>query len=73
LWPADRVLLCTDGLTDYVREEQIADLLAGHRRPEDDAKRLVDLALANGATDSVTVLLGDYWVRATHEPSDELT
>jgi serine/threonine protein phosphatase PrpC len=56
-----------------VREEQIADLLAGHRRPEDDAKRLVDLALANGATDSVTVLLGDYWVRATHEPSDELT
>jgi len=72
LWPADRVLLCTDGLTNYVREEQIADLLAGHRRPADDAKRLVDLALANGATDSVTVLLGDYWVRESQEPTDDL-
>jgi len=73
LWPADRLLLCTDGLTDCVREEQIADLLAGQRRPADDARRLVDLALANGATDSVTVLLGDYSVRGSHEPSDELT
>ena len=72
LWPADRVLLCTDGLTKYVREEQIADLLAGHRSPADDAKRLADLALANGATDSVTVVIGDYWVRGSQEPSDEL-
>src|SRR5262245_17761092 len=64
LWPADRLLLCTNGLTDYVREDQIADVLAGQRRPVDDAQRLVDIALQSGATDSVTVLLGDYWVRA---------
>ena len=67
LWPADRLLLCTNGLTDYLREDQIADVLAGQRRPADDAQRLVDLALANGATDSVTVLLGDYWIRASQE------
>jgi PPM family protein phosphatase len=67
LWPADRLLLCTNGLTDYLREDQIADVLAGHRRPADDAQRLVDLALANGASDSVTVLLGDYWVRVSQE------
>jgi serine/threonine protein phosphatase PrpC len=67
LWPADRLLLCTNGLTDYVREDQIADVLSGQRRPADDAQRLVDLALANGATDSVTVLLGDYWMRALQE------
>jgi serine/threonine protein phosphatase PrpC len=65
LWPADRVLLCTDGLTEVVRESQIADVLAGQRRPADDAQRLVDLAIANGATDSVTVLLGDYRMRST--------
>jgi len=64
LWPADRLLLCTNGLTDYVREDQIADVLAGQRRPADDAQRLVDVALQRGATDSVTVLLGDYRVRA---------
>jgi PPM family protein phosphatase len=67
LWPADRLLLCTDGLSNYLREDQIADVLAGQRRPADDTQRLVDLALANGATDSVTVLLGDYWIRASHE------
>jgi serine/threonine protein phosphatase PrpC len=67
LWPADRLLLCTNGLTDYVREDQIADVLAAQRRPADDARRLVDLALANGATDSVTVLLGDYWIRTSQE------
>jgi protein phosphatase len=60
LWPADRILLCTDGLTDTVREDQIADVLASQRRPSEDAMRLVNVALANGATDSVTVLLGDY-------------
>jgi protein phosphatase len=65
LWPADRVLLCTDGLTDSVREDQIAEVLASQRRPADDAKRLVDLAVANGANDSVTVLLGDYRIAAS--------
>jgi protein phosphatase len=64
LWPADRLLLCTNGLTDYVREDQIADVLAGQRKPADDAQRLVNVALERGATDSVTVLLGDYWVHA---------
>ena len=65
LWPADRVLLCTNGLTDVVREDQIADVLSAQRRPADDARRLVDLAIASGATDSVTVLIGDYNVRAS--------
>src|SRR5215470_1995545 len=32
LWPADRLLLCTDGLTNSVREDHIADILAGQRR-----------------------------------------
>src|SRR5262245_8519470 len=71
LWPADRLLLCTDGRTDYVREDQIAEVLSGQRRPADDARRLVDAALANGATDSVTVLLGDYWVRGASQEAPD--
>src|SRR5262245_43088112 len=71
LWPADRLLLCTNGLTDYVREDQIADVLAGQRKPADDAQRLVDVALERGATDSVTVLLGDYWVRGASQEAPE--
>jgi protein phosphatase len=63
LWPGDRVLLCTDGLTDVLREEQIADVLAGQRRAADECQRLVDLARAGGSADSVTVLLADYRIR----------
>ena len=72
LWPADRLLLCTDGLTESVRENVIADVLAAQRRPEEDAKRLVDLAVANGATDSVTVVLGDYRVQGSNEVSEQM-
>jgi protein phosphatase len=60
LSPADRLLLCTDGLTDVVTEDQIADALAGRRRPREDCLRLIDLAREAGGTDDVTVLLGDY-------------
>jgi protein phosphatase len=72
LWPADRLLLCTNGLTDVVGEEQISDVLASQRRPVEDARRLVDMALANGATDSVTVLLGDYRIRPSQAAPEHL-
>jgi len=72
LWPADRVLLCTNGLTDVVGEEQISDVLASQRKPADDARRLVDIALTNGATDSVTVLLGDYRIRPLQAAPEQL-
>ena len=72
LWAGDRVLLCTDGLIDVVREEQIADVLAAQRRPADECQRLVELARAGGATDDVTVLLADYNIRTPHTPSKPL-
>jgi protein phosphatase len=60
LWTGDRVLLCTNGLTDVVSEDRIADVLASQRRPIEECRRLVELALEAGAPDNVTVLLGDY-------------
>jgi protein phosphatase len=65
LWSGDRVLLATNGLTDALTEDQIADTLALRRRPDDDCQRLVDQALAAGGPDNVTVLLADYRIRAT--------
>ena len=64
----DRLLLCTNGLTDAVSGEQMADALAPRRHPQQDCLRLIDLALAAGATDDVTVVIGDYTLRgdATH-------
>jgi serine/threonine protein phosphatase PrpC len=59
----DRLLLCTNGLTDVVNDEQIADALAPRRRPQEDCLRLIDLAREKRSHDDVTVMLGDYTFR----------
>ena len=56
LRPGDKVLLCSDGLTGPVSEEQIADILQNY--PIDEAvTRLIAQANANGGPDNITVLL----------------
>ena len=67
LWTGDRVMLCTNGLTDVVSADKIADVLAVKRRPTEECERLVDLALAAGGPDNVTVVVGDYWISLTQE------
>jgi protein phosphatase len=54
----DRLLLCSDGLTDLVAEDVVADRL---REPDPDAAaaELVDAALAAGGRDNVTCLVAD--------------
>ncbi len=56
----DRVLLCTNGLTDVVDDERIADTLALQRRPADDCQRLIELAHSQGSPDDVTVIVAEY-------------
>ena len=53
--PGDVFLLCSDGLHGYVEETEIARLLA-RGSPERASEELVDLTLANGAPDNVTVV-----------------
>jgi len=52
-----RVLLCTDGLTDEVADEEIAALLGSSGDP---AAALVDAALAAGGRDNVTAVVLDF-------------
>ena len=52
----DIFVLCSDGLTDPVDDEQIADLCAGSH-PEDLAQALMDAALENGADDNITIIV----------------
>jgi protein phosphatase len=53
----DCLLLCTDGLSSYVSETQIADIL--RTEPSEDARcrRLIETANASGGKDNVTVLI----------------
>jgi protein phosphatase len=56
----DKLLLCTDGLTEMVNEEEIAGVLMRDQRAQDACQTLVDLALEHGGVDNVTVLMAKY-------------
>ena len=56
----DRVLLCTDGLSNLVAEDELAGVIGRSRSAEDGCRALVGLALERGAPDNVTVVLANY-------------
>ena len=56
----DRLLLCTDGLTDMVPESSSAEALARPRSAQQICQDLVDLALDAGGRDNVSVCLAHY-------------
>jgi protein phosphatase len=60
LEPGDALLLCTDGLTKHVPDDEIALMLGADESAEATAKRLVDITLARGASDNVTVIVGRF-------------
>ncbi|HWP84422.1 MAG TPA: Stp1/IreP family PP2C-type Ser/Thr phosphatase [Terriglobia bacterium] len=53
----DEVLLCSDGLTRMVPDEQIARFLSGRHTAQEAADGLVELANQNGGEDNITVIL----------------
>jgi PPM family protein phosphatase len=63
----DTLLLCTNGLTDLVPDNDIADTLASRRSLQEQCDLLVDAALANGGTDNVTVVLASYHIPAVFD------
>ena len=61
----DGVLLCTNGLTDAVSEDRIAEVLTFRRTSREQCRLLVDLALRADTEDNVTVILAQYDMRRT--------
>ena len=55
----DRYLLCSDGLTSMVRDDDIAQVLRSEKTPNDCASKLVSLANQAGGIDNITVLIMD--------------
>lgn len=55
--PGDVYLLCSDGLTRMVDDEQIRDVLLDHPSPDDATEELVRLANESGGKDNISVVL----------------
>ena len=54
--PGDVLLLCTDGLTDHVDDDELEPAVRGLDL-QTAAKKLVDLACSRGGADNITVVL----------------
>jgi serine/threonine protein phosphatase PrpC len=59
----DRILMCSDGLTDLVEDQEIKAALE-EQNPEEAVQSLVSLARARGGHDNITVIIlgvPEYW------------
>lgn len=53
----DKILLCSDGLTNMVGEEDILKIVEGNGDIEEEVNSLIKLANHNGGKDNITVLI----------------
>ena len=59
LCPGDRLLLCSDGLTNVLDDSVLAEQSAGEEDAERYARALLSMTLEGGAPDNVTVVLAE--------------
>jgi len=57
LHEGDEILLCSDGLTNMIEDEDIRRLMKGQRDIAEQAEKLVETANANGGKDNITVVV----------------
>ncbi|MFF1876581.1 PP2C family protein-serine/threonine phosphatase [Leifsonia sp. NPDC058230] len=57
--PGDRWLICSDGLSGVVKNDDLSNALASHDPPRQVAEKLVRQSLDAGAPDNVTVVILD--------------
>jgi serine/threonine protein phosphatase PrpC len=57
LLPQDIYMLCSDGLSDYVDEHKLAQLLSAPLSLEEIGKKMIRAALEKGGNDNITLLL----------------
>ena len=62
LHTGDRLVLCSDGLTNEVDSDEMAEILRDVDDPEEAAARLVEAANEHGGADNITVVVIDVQV-----------
>lgn len=56
LLPGDHVILCSDGLTDLVKDNEILSMIKNYANQSEALDKLVDLANQRGGHDNITVV-----------------
>lgn len=76
LLPNDVLLLCSDGLTDLVWNDEILEIVRAKPTLKEAARALVDLANSRGGHDNITVILisvpSDFKLKTKKKDSDWL-
>ena len=57
LRPEDMILLCSDGLTNMVEDEEIKEIVLEQKNIVEKAEKLINTANENGGKDTITVIL----------------
>jgi serine/threonine protein phosphatase PrpC len=57
LYSGDRLLLCSDGVYEYVSEEEVGTIMVESPSPARSAQKYVDIALERGGADNATALV----------------
>ena len=63
----DLVLMCSDGLTNMLEDEEIGRILKTSGTIEERAERLIDAANQNGGRDNIAVILIDAFARENED------
>jgi serine/threonine protein phosphatase PrpC len=66
----DKLLLCSDGLTEMIPEEEISAALEKRKSASHICRALIEQALDAGGTDNVTVVLGCYQIPEEQIPDE---
>jgi len=65
--PTDRMLICSDGLTSELADDDLREILGAVHDPQSAAVALVDAAVHRGGRDNVSVVVVDVMTGAQHD------
>ena len=55
--PGDRIILCSDGLTNMIEDEKIHEIMREQQEAAEAAIKLTEAANRNGGKDNITVIV----------------
>lgn len=67
----DRLMLCSDGLYDYFRDEELAEIVGSNTSLQETAEHLISETKKRGAHDNITVVLAEKFEIGTDAPAPE--